>query len=148
MRATPLQTLFTTESSQTEQKQKEKKDNLKKKKTLMRNHTHGQTPITCTHSFPAESTCIITEWLRLERTLKPIPFPTPLLWTGCPQELRLPRVPPSLALSTSRDGAPQLWAAVPVPHCLLSEESMGTSKSSGFSVGKTSASTPPARIRL
>jgi len=32
------------------------------------------------------------------------------------QQLRLPRAPSNLALSTSRDGAPQLsWAAVPVP---------------------------------
>jgi len=38
MRATPLQTLFTTESSQTEQKQKEKKDNLKKKDTNEKSH--------------------------------------------------------------------------------------------------------------
>jgi len=39
------------------------------------------------------------------------------------QQLRLPRDPSSLALSASRDGAPTaLWAAVPGPHCPLSEK--------------------------
>jgi len=34
-----------------------------------------------------------------------------------PHQLRLSRAPSNLALSTSRDGAPQLlWAAVPEPH--------------------------------
>jgi len=38
---------------------------------------------------------------------------------AAPHQLRLPRAPSSLALSASRDGAPQLlWAAVPVPHYL------------------------------
>ena len=39
-----------------------------------------------------------------------------------PHQLRLPRAPSNLALSASRDGAPQLlWAAVPAPHRPLSE---------------------------
>jgi len=39
-------------------------------------------------------------------------------------QLRLPRAPSNLALSASRDGAPQLfWSApVPAPHCPLSKE--------------------------
>jgi len=36
---------------------------------------------------------------------------------AAPHQLGLPRAPSNLALSTSRDGAPQLlWAAVPGPH--------------------------------
>ena len=36
---------------------------------------------------------------------------------AAPHQLRLPRAPSNLALSASRDGAPQLlWAAVPAPH--------------------------------
>ena len=63
----------------------------------------------------------ITEGLRLEETLKPT-HPNPVCrGQGCPHQLRLPRVPSNLALGTSRDGAPQLlWAAVPGPHCPLS----------------------------
>jgi len=42
-----------------------------------------------------------------------------------PHQLRLPRAPSNLALSTSWDGAPQLlWAAVPAPHCPLRKESL------------------------
>jgi len=37
-------------------------------------------------------------------------------------QTRLPRATSNLALSTSRDGAPQLlWAAVPGPHCTPTE---------------------------
>jgi len=40
-------------------------------------------------------------------------------------QLRLPKAPSSLALGTSKDGAPTaLWAAVPGPHRLLSEETL------------------------
>ena len=42
---------------------------------------------------------------------------------AAPHQLRLPRAPSNLALSASRDGAPQLlWAAVPAPHCPLGEK--------------------------
>jgi len=42
---------------------------------------------------------------------------------AAPHQLRLPRAPSNLALSASRDGAPQLlWVPVPVPHCPLSKE--------------------------
>jgi len=41
----------------------------------------------------------------------------PLPWAGCPPQLRLHR-----ALGTSRDRAPQLWAAVPGPHHALGKE--------------------------
>uniref|UniRef100_A0A8V1AA92 Cadherin EGF LAG seven-pass G-type receptor 3 n=1 Tax=Gallus gallus TaxID=9031 RepID=A0A8V1AA92_CHICK len=40
----------------------------------------------------------------------------PLPRAGCPHQLTLPRAL-SMALSTRRDGASQLCAAVPVPHC-------------------------------
>jgi len=69
----------------------------------------------------------ITEWLGLEGISKPIQF-HPLPWLGTHQ-LRLPRVPSNVALSTSRDGAPQLlWAAIPAPHRPLSEEFLPTSQ--------------------
>jgi len=43
-------------------------------------------------------------------------------------QLRLPRAPPNLALSTFRDGAPTaLWEAVPVPHYTLSKQFLLTS---------------------
>ena len=39
------------------------------------------------------------------------PAPTPAMGRAAPHQLRLPRAPSNLALSTSRDGAPQLlWA--------------------------------------
>jgi len=39
---------------------------------------------------------------------------------AAPHQLRLPRAPSNLALSASRDGAPQLlWAAGPAPHHTL-----------------------------
>jgi len=63
----------------------------------------------------------ITEWLRWD--YKAHSAPTPAMGTAAPHQLRLPRAPSKLALSISRDGAPQvLWAAVPAPHCPLSEE--------------------------
>ena len=49
--------------------------------------------------------------------------PNPCRGQGCPHQLRLPRTPSNLALSTSRHGAPQLlWAAVPAPHRPLGKE--------------------------
>jgi len=52
------------------------------------------------------------------RELKAHPAPTPAVGRAAPNQLRLPRAPSNLALSTSRDGAPQLlWAAAPVPQC-------------------------------
>ena len=49
--------------------------------------------------------------------------PPPAMGRAAPPQLRLPRVPSNLAMSASRDGAPQLlWAAVPAPHCPLSKE--------------------------
>jgi len=42
---------------------------------------------------------------------------------AAPHQLRLPRAPSNMALSASRDGAPQLlWAAVPAPHHPLGKE--------------------------
>jgi len=55
------------------------------------------------------------------RDLKAHPAPTPCHGLAAPHQLRLPRAP-SMVLSTSRDGHPQLWAAVPLPHCALSVE--------------------------
>ena len=56
------------------------------------------------------------------RDLKAHATPIPAAGRAVPHQLRLPRAPFSLGLSTSRDGAPQLlWAAVPAPHCPLSE---------------------------
>jgi len=53
---------------------------------------------------------------------KALPAPTPCHGLVVPHQLRLPRSPSNLALSTSRDGAPQLlWAAVPGPHRPLSK---------------------------
>jgi len=57
------------------------------------------------------------------RELKAHPVPTPCHGLAAPHQLRLPRAPSNLALSTSRDGHSQLlWAAVPVPHHPLSKE--------------------------
>ena len=65
----------------------------------------------------------IIEWLRLEGTLKITQFQPPAMGRAAPHQLRLPRAPSNLALSASRDGAPQLlWAAVPAPHCPLCEK--------------------------
>ena len=48
---------------------------------------------------------------------KALPAPTPCHGLVVPHQLRLPRAPSNLALSTSRDGSPTaLWAAVPGPH--------------------------------
>lgn len=41
---------------------------------------------------------------------------TPCRGLDAPHQLTLPRAP-SMAMSTSRDGASQLWAAVPLPRC-------------------------------
>jgi len=63
--------------------------------------------------------CKITEWLQLEETLKIIQSqPAAMGWVPPPaQDVQAPS---SLALGTSRDGAPTaLWAAVPGPHCPL-----------------------------
>ena len=63
------------------------------------------------------------EWLGLEGTLKTIQFQPPAMGRIATHQIRLPRAPSSLALSTSKDGAPTaLWAAVPGPHHPLSEE--------------------------
>jgi len=49
------------------------------------------------------------------------PRPSPCHGQGCPPAAQVPRAPSNLALSASRDGAPQLhWAAVPAPHRPLS----------------------------
>jgi len=55
----------------------------------------------------------------VEGTLRFTELQPPAVGRAAPHQLRLPRAPSSnLALSTSRDGAPQLlWAAVPAPHC-------------------------------
>jgi len=51
------------------------------------------------------------------RELRAHPASTPAMDRAAPHQLRLPKAPSSLALSTSRDGAAQLlWAAVPAPH--------------------------------
>ena len=51
------------------------------------------------------------------------PSPTLCHRQGSLPPVQLPRAPSNLALSTSRDGAPQLlWAAVPAPHHPLSEK--------------------------
>jgi len=53
----------------------------------------------------------------LEETLKITEFQPPAMGRAAPHQLRLLRAQSNLALSTSRDGAPQLlWAAVPAPH--------------------------------
>jgi len=57
-------------------------------------------------------------WVR--KDLKDHLAPTPAMGRAAPPQLRLPSAPSHLALSASRDGAPQLlWAAVPAPHCPL-----------------------------
>jgi len=48
----------------------------------------------------------ITEWLGLEGILTTIQVQTPVVGRAATQQLRLPRAPPNLALSTSRDGVP------------------------------------------
>ena len=49
--------------------------------------------------------------------------PTPAMGRAALHQLRLPRAPPSLALSACRNGVSQLlWAAVPVPHQPHSEK--------------------------
>ena len=54
----------------------------------------------------------ITEWFGLEGILKPTQFQPPAMGRAATHQLRLPRAPSNLALSASRDGAPQLvWAA-------------------------------------
>ena len=64
----------------------------------------------------------ITEWLGWKEPHSP-PSPSLCHGQGCPHQLRLLRAPSNLALNASRDGAPQLlWAAVPAPHCPLSEK--------------------------
>ena len=56
------------------------------------------------------------------RDFKAHATPIPTVGRAAPHQLRLPRAPSNLALSASRDGAPQLlWAAVPVPHHPLNE---------------------------
>jgi len=47
----------------------------------------------------------MTEWLRLERALKMINFQPHAMGRSATQQLRLPRFPSNLALSTSRNGA-------------------------------------------
>jgi len=49
----------------------------------------------------------IIEWFGLEGTLKPIQF-WPLPCAGCPPPAKAAQGPSNLALSTFRDGAPQL----------------------------------------
>ena len=62
------------------------------------------------------------------------PNPTPAMGRAAPHQLRLPRAPFNLALSTSRDGAPQLlWAAGPAPHCPFCEKLPLTSNLNLFS---------------
>ena len=54
------------------------------------------------------------------RNLTAHPTPNPIVGRAAPHQLRLPRAPSNLALSASRDGAPQLlWAAVSALHCPL-----------------------------
>ena len=50
----------------------------------------------------------LIEWLRLEGTSQPTQPPPPAVGRAAPHQLRLPRAPSNLALSASRDGAPQL----------------------------------------
>ena len=64
----------------------------------------------------------ITEQFGLEGPQSP-QGPISAVGRAAPHQLRLPRAPSNLALSASRDGAPQLlWAAVPAPHCPLGKE--------------------------
>jgi len=61
-------------------------------------------------------------WVAID--LKDSQLQPPAMGTAATHQLRLFRTPPDLALSASRDGAPQLlWAAVTRPHCPLSKES-------------------------
>ena len=54
----------------------------------------------------------IVEWFGLEEAFKTSSSNPPNRGRAAPHQLRLPRVPSILALSTFRDGAPQLlWAA-------------------------------------
>ena len=48
----------------------------------------------------------IIEWIGLEGTLKPIHPQCPAMGRVATHQLRLPRAPSNLALSTTRDGAP------------------------------------------
>jgi len=56
-------------------------------------------------------------WAGRDLKVHPAPYPCP--GQGCPHQLRLPRAPSNLALSPSRDEAPQLlWtacASAPLP---------------------------------
>jgi len=57
-------------------------------------------------------------------------------YRAVPLQLRLPMASSNLALSASRDGAPQLlWAAVPAPHCPPRKEFLRTSNLSFLSFG-------------
>ena len=79
-------------------------------------------PSPTAHSEKMDTSCIIKfqNGLGWKGPQSP-PGPTPCHGQGCPPPAQLPRAPSNLALSASRDGAPQLlWAAVPVPHCPLS----------------------------
>jgi len=59
----------------------------------------------------------------LEGTFKPTQSQPPVVGRAATHWIRLPRTTSNLALSASRDGAPQLlWAAVPGPHCPLIKE--------------------------
>ena len=53
------------------------------------------------------------------RELRAHADPIPAMGRAAPHQLRLPRAPSNLALSASRDGAPQLLS--PQPHCPLSK---------------------------
>ena len=85
-------------------------------------YTRTNKPHTLLWRSIIESYYRITGWFDLEGTSKPT-HPNPCRGQGCPPQLRLPRAPSNLALSASRDGAPQLlWADVPAPHCPLGKE--------------------------
>jgi len=63
-----------------------------------------------------------TELLRLERRLKPTPFPTPAMgWLPPPTQAAQCPIQPSLEL-LQRWGTTALWVAVPPPHRPLSQE--------------------------
>jgi len=63
------------------------------------------------------------EWFGLGGTLKPMQCQPPAVGRAATHRIRLPRAASNLALSASRDGAPQLlWEAVPQPCCPLGKE--------------------------
>ena len=93
---------------------------------------------TCQHEGLKSSFSLHLRTAWVWRDLKSHPAPILCRAQGCPPRAQLPMVPSNLALSTSRDGAPQLlWAAVPGPHCPLSKKKKILLKSNLYLLSST-----------